>query len=159
MGDHEQTGVAACYSVDEYDRGLIKKHEKTRPDKEDDRTRHILDAARADRAGVPDLPRLGRGRRGRRGGSPRRAALRLHRRRRRAAHVWRVTGADAARRSSAAFARRARALHRRRPPPRGQRRARPRPLGRGGSPGECGHASSPWRSPTARCRSCRTTAS
>jgi uncharacterized protein (DUF1015 family) len=34
--------VAACFSVDEYARGLIKKHEKTRPDKEDDRTRHIL---------------------------------------------------------------------------------------------------------------------
>ena len=42
MGAHVQTGVAACYSVNEYARGLIKKHEKTRPDKEDDRTRHIL---------------------------------------------------------------------------------------------------------------------
>ncbi|MEX2270814.1 MAG: DUF1015 family protein [Vicinamibacterales bacterium] len=43
MGDHEQTGVAACFSVDEYDRDLIKKHEKTRPDKEDDRTRHMVE--------------------------------------------------------------------------------------------------------------------
>ncbi|MEP7117644.1 MAG: DUF1015 family protein [Acidobacteriota bacterium] len=42
MGTHVQTGVAACYAVDEYARDLIKKHEKTRPDKEDDRTRHIL---------------------------------------------------------------------------------------------------------------------
>ncbi len=42
MGAHEQTGVAAAFSVDEYDGGLIKKHEKTRKDKEDDRTRHIL---------------------------------------------------------------------------------------------------------------------
>lgn len=42
MGAHVQTGVAACYSVDEYANDLIKKHEKTRPDKEDDRTRHIL---------------------------------------------------------------------------------------------------------------------
>lgn len=42
MGAHVQTGVAACFSVDEYARDLIKKHEKTRPDKEDDRTRHIL---------------------------------------------------------------------------------------------------------------------
>jgi uncharacterized protein (DUF1015 family) len=42
MGAHVQSGVAACYSIDEYDRGLIKKHEKTRPDKEDDRTRHML---------------------------------------------------------------------------------------------------------------------
>ncbi|MBI1874391.1 MAG: DUF1015 domain-containing protein [Acidobacteria bacterium] len=42
MGAHVQTGVAACYSLDEYDRDLIKKHEKTRPDKEDDRTRHMV---------------------------------------------------------------------------------------------------------------------
>jgi uncharacterized protein (DUF1015 family) len=42
MGDHVQSGIAACYSIDEYDRELIKKHEKTRPDKEDDRTRHML---------------------------------------------------------------------------------------------------------------------
>jgi uncharacterized protein (DUF1015 family) len=41
MGDHIQTGLAGCFSLDEYERGLIKKHEKTRPDKEDDRTRHI----------------------------------------------------------------------------------------------------------------------
>ena len=41
MGNHEQTGLAATYSVDEYDRDLIKKHERTRRDKEDDRTRHI----------------------------------------------------------------------------------------------------------------------
>ena len=43
MGEHEQTGVAACVSVDEYDEGLIRKHEKTRPDKENDRTRHVLE--------------------------------------------------------------------------------------------------------------------
>jgi uncharacterized protein (DUF1015 family) len=43
MGSHEQVGVAGCFSVDEYDRGLIKKHEKTRKDKEDDRTRHITE--------------------------------------------------------------------------------------------------------------------
>jgi len=42
MGSHEQTGIAACFSVDEYERDVIKKHEKTRPDKEDDRTRHII---------------------------------------------------------------------------------------------------------------------
>jgi len=41
MGGHEQIGLAAAYSLDEYDRDLIKKHERTRPDKEDDRTRHI----------------------------------------------------------------------------------------------------------------------
>ena len=43
MGRHEQTGVAGCFSVDEYEEGAIKKHEKTRKDKEDDRTRHILE--------------------------------------------------------------------------------------------------------------------
>ncbi|HEX5709369.1 MAG TPA: DUF1015 family protein [Pyrinomonadaceae bacterium] len=43
MGEHEQTGVAACVSVDEYDEDLIRKHERTRPDKEDDRTRHVLE--------------------------------------------------------------------------------------------------------------------
>ncbi len=42
MGSHEQTGIAACFSIDEYDQGLIKKHERTRRDKEDDRTRHLL---------------------------------------------------------------------------------------------------------------------
>lgn len=42
MGSHEQTGVAACFSMDEYDEGLIRKHERTRRDKEDDRTRHML---------------------------------------------------------------------------------------------------------------------
>ena len=42
MGTHEQIGVAACFSLDEYDRDVIKKHERTRRDKEDDRTRHML---------------------------------------------------------------------------------------------------------------------
>ncbi|MHB2021310.1 MAG: DUF1015 domain-containing protein [Candidatus Xenobia bacterium] len=42
MGDHTQTGIAATWSVDEYDSDRIKKHERTRQDKEDDRTRHIL---------------------------------------------------------------------------------------------------------------------
>jgi uncharacterized protein (DUF1015 family) len=41
MGGHQQTGLAACYSIDEYEGNLIKKHERTRRDKEDDRTRHI----------------------------------------------------------------------------------------------------------------------
>jgi uncharacterized protein (DUF1015 family) len=42
LGDREQTGVAACVSLDEYDRDIIRKHERTRPDKENDRTRHML---------------------------------------------------------------------------------------------------------------------
>jgi uncharacterized protein (DUF1015 family) len=40
---HGQTGVAACYSLAEYDSGVIKKHERTRRDKEDDRTRHMVE--------------------------------------------------------------------------------------------------------------------
>ena len=39
MGDHAQTGLTAVCHADDYVAGLIKKHEKTRPDKEDDRVR------------------------------------------------------------------------------------------------------------------------
>jgi uncharacterized protein (DUF1015 family) len=39
---HSQTGVVACCSLDEYELGLIKKHEKTRPDKVEDRTAHMI---------------------------------------------------------------------------------------------------------------------
>ncbi|HUR33778.1 MAG TPA: DUF1015 family protein [Vicinamibacterales bacterium] len=42
MGDHEQVGLAGCFSIDEYDRDIIRKHERTRRDKEDDRTRHMI---------------------------------------------------------------------------------------------------------------------
>jgi uncharacterized protein (DUF1015 family) len=42
MGEHQQIGVVACCSVDEYDNNVIRKHERTRRDKEDDRTRHIV---------------------------------------------------------------------------------------------------------------------
>lgn len=40
--NHSQTGVFTCSSVQDYDNDVILKHELTRPDKEDDRTRHIL---------------------------------------------------------------------------------------------------------------------
>ena len=40
---HGQTGVAACYSLADYDSNVIRKHERTRKDKEDDRTRHIVE--------------------------------------------------------------------------------------------------------------------
>lgn len=42
MDGRRQTSVVACCSIDEYDHDLIKKHEKTRPDKENDRTNHII---------------------------------------------------------------------------------------------------------------------
>jgi len=41
MGKHSQVGLVAAAGCDEYLRGIIKKHELTRPDKEDDRVRHI----------------------------------------------------------------------------------------------------------------------
>jgi uncharacterized protein (DUF1015 family) len=46
MGRHSQTGLVAVASCEDYLKGVIKKHEFTRPDKEDDRVRHIetLDA-------------------------------------------------------------------------------------------------------------------
>ncbi len=46
MGDLTQTGLVACSAVDDYQSGTIRKHELTRPDKEEDRVRHIdcLDA-------------------------------------------------------------------------------------------------------------------
>lgn len=39
---HTQTGVVACCSIDEYEQGIIKKHENVRPDKVEDRTNHLL---------------------------------------------------------------------------------------------------------------------
>jgi uncharacterized protein (DUF1015 family) len=46
MGSHSQTGIMAAASVADYDTNRIRKHEFTRPDKEDDRVRQIdaLDA-------------------------------------------------------------------------------------------------------------------
>jgi uncharacterized protein (DUF1015 family) len=41
MGEHRQQGFVAAASVEAYDQGRIKKHEFTRPDKEDDRVRQI----------------------------------------------------------------------------------------------------------------------
>lgn len=43
MAGRAQTGLVACCSVDEYDNDVIRKHERTRKDKEDDRTRHMLE--------------------------------------------------------------------------------------------------------------------
>jgi uncharacterized protein (DUF1015 family) len=41
MGAHSQTGLVAAASCEDYLKGIIRKHELTRPDKEDDRVRHI----------------------------------------------------------------------------------------------------------------------
>jgi uncharacterized protein (DUF1015 family) len=42
MDGRSQVGVVGCVHVDDYGSDLIRKHEKTRKDKEDDRTRHVL---------------------------------------------------------------------------------------------------------------------
>lgn len=41
MGGRAQTGIVACASIDDYESGVIRKHENTRPEKEEDRVRHI----------------------------------------------------------------------------------------------------------------------
>jgi uncharacterized protein (DUF1015 family) len=41
MGEHRQTGIVAAFDTQDYLSGVLKQHEKTRKDKEDDRTRHI----------------------------------------------------------------------------------------------------------------------
>lgn len=41
-GGHSQTGIVGCLSIDDYESAVIKKHEKTRPDKVEDRTDHML---------------------------------------------------------------------------------------------------------------------
>ena len=41
MDGRHQTGLVACASIDDYVNGVIKKHENTREDKEQDRIRHV----------------------------------------------------------------------------------------------------------------------
>ena len=42
IGDCHQVGIVACCHVDDYNNNIIRKHEKTRKTKEDDRTNHVL---------------------------------------------------------------------------------------------------------------------
>ena len=42
MNGVPQIGIVCCCHIDDYENNLILKHEKTRPVKEDDRTRHVL---------------------------------------------------------------------------------------------------------------------
>jgi len=68
MGDHEQTGVALTASIEAYKANRVRKHERTRPDKETDRVRNIeslnaqtgpvLSAYRADAAIKASLEEL-----------------------------------------------------------------------------------------------------
>ncbi len=41
MGKHTQRGIVACCHIEDYEKNIILKHEKTRPEKENDRMRHI----------------------------------------------------------------------------------------------------------------------
>ncbi|MDO5422533.1 MAG: DUF1015 domain-containing protein [Eubacteriales bacterium] len=41
MQGRTQTGLVACASIDDYENGVIEKHENTRADKEEDRIRHV----------------------------------------------------------------------------------------------------------------------
>ncbi len=41
MGSHVQTGLVGCFAIDDYIDGIIKKHEETRKDKEEDRINHV----------------------------------------------------------------------------------------------------------------------
>jgi len=41
MDGRSQTGIVACASIDDYENAIIKKHENTRADKEQDRIRHV----------------------------------------------------------------------------------------------------------------------
>ena len=124
MDGREQTGVAGVSSLDEYDRDVIRKHERTRRDKEDDRTRHMLRLSRADGAGLPDLSRPGGDRRDRGRGEARGAALRLHGAGRCRAHALAARPGAESRAARRGLRARAPPLHRRRAPPRGERRAR-----------------------------------
>lgn len=66
MGGRSQIGVVGCVHVDDYEQDVIRKHERTRRDKEDDRTRHVLTLnANAEPvfltfAARPDVDRLNR---------------------------------------------------------------------------------------------------
>jgi len=47
MGSHSQIGIVAVCHIEDYEKDIVKKHEKTRKDKEDDRTR-LIDTLSAD---------------------------------------------------------------------------------------------------------------
>ena len=41
MDGRSQTGIVGCASIDDYERQVIRKHENTRAEKEEDRIRHV----------------------------------------------------------------------------------------------------------------------
>ena len=56
MGGHVQRGLVSVCHIEDYENDLIKKHEKTRQAKEDDRTTAQQDPQRPPRPGLPHLP-------------------------------------------------------------------------------------------------------
>ena len=156
-GASDQIGVAACFALAEYEQGVIKKHEHTRADKEDDRTRHLL-ALRAQTGPVFLTYRAS-------------AAVDAIVERTigeaplfdftaidGVQHVvWKVNPRDQ-QALVAAFAPIPTRLHRRRASPGRQRRARTAAARTAGAAGES-DAFSPWRFPRTRCRSFHTTGS
>ena len=90
MGAHEQTGLPACFSRRRVRRGLIKKHEKTRKDKEDDRTRHMLELRAQTGVVFLTYRAVGGDRRPRGRACAGAAALQVHRRDGVEHTIWRV---------------------------------------------------------------------
>ena len=119
-GPHTQTGIAGCSSLDEYDSDVIRKHERTRKDKEDDRTRHMMTLAAQtgpvfmtyrDLGALDALVSQ----------ASREAPLFDFSAPDGVAHtIWRLSP-EATERADEALSSRAALLHRRRPPPRGER--------------------------------------
>ena len=157
---HEQTGIAGCFSVDEYERDVIKKHERTRRDKEDDRTRHIVEL-RAQTGVVFLTYRASAARRRRRAGghvrvrrstiSPRADGVRHT--------IWRAAASQTTA-AGGRFRWHPGAVHCGRSSPRRQRGTGARRAGRRSRAAARREAtrSSRSRFPTTRCRSCPTTA-
>ncbi len=133
MGDHVQAGLVGACSVAEYERDLIKKHEYTRKDKEDDRTRHVTECnanaepvfltyrARGEIDAIVDRVLA------------RKAGVRLHHRRRHRPHGLGRGRPGGDRRPRATVRLGRRAVRGRRPPPH-RRRGPARPAMRGKNP-------------------------
>jgi len=55
MDGRAQVGIAATFSIDDYDNNIILKHEKNKKSKEDDRTNHIVTTGAPNRPGIFNL--------------------------------------------------------------------------------------------------------
>ena len=147
MGSHVQTGVAAAASIAAYDANRIRRHELTRPEKENDRV-HQIDALNAQTGPVlmayPDAPQVNAMLAEAAAGSPDVDVAAddgiVHR-------LWVVRDARKIATLTASLRCHVRALHRGRPPPFG------RSLSRGG--GAASRQPTPHRRGELRAVSCR----